>query len=304
MKAAQLIKNNGSQAVVQDVGKPQVAKGKVLVEVHEAGVNPFDWKVRDGGMPTTVTLGGDFAGKVVEVGPGVEGLRPGDEIYGMSGVFNGGSGSFAQYDLVDPHTVAPRPKSLSETEAGALPLTGMMALAALTEVLRLSAGQKLLIHGGAGGIGSIAIQIAKHLGAYVAVTCTAGQIDYVKSLGADEAIDFTSQRFEDVIHSYDAVYDLVGGDAYRRSYQVLRPGGTIISSLEEPDRELMDRYNVNAFYESFDVTTERLNRLAEMADQGVIKVHVDKTFPLDEANEAMEYQKQVHPRGKVVIDVR
>jgi NADPH:quinone reductase-like Zn-dependent oxidoreductase len=307
MKAAQLVKSDGKPALaITEVQQPQVKEGKVLVEVHEAGVNPFDWKMRDGNMdlPLPLTLGNDFAGVVKDVGSGVEGLTPGDEVYGMAGFFNEATGTFAQYDLVDPRTVAPRPAKVNETEAGALPLTGVMALEALTEMINLSRGQKILIQGGAGGIGSVAIQIAKNLGAHVAVTCATDQIDYVMSLGADEAIDYRTQRFEDVVHDFDAVYDLVGGDVYRKSYQVLRRGGVIVSSLEQPDDELTKKFQVKAIYEHFEVTTERLMRLAQLVDEGVVHVHVEKTFPLDEANEALDYQRDVHPRGKVVIDVK
>ncbi len=307
MKAAQLINEDGKQELeIKDVERPVVAEGKLLVEVHEAGVNPLDWKIAEGWYqaPTPVTMGGDFAGVIAEVGPGVSGLKPGDEVYGQAGFYNGGTGSFAQYDLAEAASVAPKPKTLSEAEASALPMAGMMALQALTEQLRLGQGQMLLIQGGAGGIGTIAIQLAKHLGAQVAVTCAADEIDYVKSLGADEAIDFRARKFEEVVHDYDAVYDLVGGDVYRRSYQVLKPGGAIISSLERPDSELMEKYGVTAIYQSFDVTTARLNKLAELVDAGVIKIHVEKTFPLQEARDALSYQENVHPKGKIVIDVK
>ena len=307
MKAARLMGEDGHQALaVMEVDKPVAVEGKVLVEVHEAGVNPLDWKIREGRMPAPlpVTMGGDFAGVVVDVGQDVPGLKPGDEIYGMAGFFNGGTGSFAEYDLVDARSVAVRPKTASEKEAAALPLAGMMALQALTEHLRLEPGQKLLIQGGAGGIGSIAVQLAKHLNVYVAVTCAADEFDYVKSLGADEAIDFRAHKFEDVIRDCDAVYDLVGGDVYRRSYQVLKPGGTIISTLERPDEELEEKYGVNAVYQSFDVTAERLSRLAELVDQGALMVHVEKTFPLDDVDAALAYQAEAHPKGKVVIDVK
>ena len=254
--------------------------------------------------PLPVTLGGDFAGVVVDVGPGVSGISPGQEIFGMAGFLNGGTGSFAEYDLVDARSVAARPRKASETEAAALPLAGMMALQALTEHLSISPGQKLLIQGGAGGIGSIAVQLAKHLGAHVTVTCGGEEVEYVRTLGADEAIDFRMLKFEDEVHDCDAVYDLVGGEVYRRSYQVLKPGGTIISTVERPDGELMEKYGVKAVYQSFDVTTERLNRLAELVDQGVIQVHVEKTFPLEDADKALAYQEQARPKGKVVIDIR
>jgi NADPH:quinone reductase-like Zn-dependent oxidoreductase len=307
MKAARLIKFAAEDAVsFEEIERPVVGEDKLLVEVHAAGVNPVDWKIRQGGMqvPLPITLGGDFAGKVVETGPGVKSFKTGDDVFGMAGLFQGGSGSFAEYALADYHTVAPRPAAVDETEAGGLPLTGVMALQALTEHFQISSGQKLLVQGGAGGIGSLTIQIAKHLGAYVAVTCAGGEFDYVRELGADEAIDFKTQRFEEIIHGFDAVYDLVGGEVYQRSFQVLKPGGIIVSSLMSPDKELMEKYQVTAIAQRNDPTSERLARLAQMASQGIVKVHVDRTFPLAEAGEAMTYQQTVHPRGKVVVAVK
>ncbi len=308
MKAVQLTKLDGGKGVfINDVDKPRLDDDRMLVEVHEAGVNPFDWKIRDaGGMgaPLPATLGGDFAGVVSDMGKNVAGFKPGDQVYGMAGFFNGGTGSFAEYDLIDPKTAALKPASINETEAGALPLAGVMAVQALTEIFKLAEGQKLLIQGGAGGIGSIAIQIATHQCAYVAVTCGKEEIGYVTELGADEAIDFRTQRFEDMIHDYDAVYDLVGGDVFRRSFKVIRPGGMIVSSLENPDEGLMQKHQVKAIYQHFDITTDRLNKLAQLVDEGVVKVHVEKTFPLDATGEAMTFLETVHPKGKVVINVK
>ncbi len=308
MKAAQLVQFNGEKGVsISEIDKPGVPDDGMLVEVHEAGVNPFDWKIRDaGGMGATLpaTLGGDFAGVVTEVGRNVAGFKPGDQVYGMAGFFNGGTGSFAEYDLIDPRTAALTPKSINETEAGALPLAGVMAVQALEEYFRLSEGQKILIQGGAGGIGSIAIQIANSRGAYVAVTCAGDEVDYVKELGADEAIDFRERRFEEVVHDCDAVYDLVGGDVYRRSFQALKPGGIIVSSLEEPDDELTQKHQVKAIYQHFEITAERLGRLAQLVDEGVVRVHVERTFLLDSADEAMTFLETIHPKGKVVIDVK
>ncbi len=185
-----------------------------------------------------------------------------------------------------------------------MPLAGVMAVQALTEYFQLSEEKKILIQGGAGGIGSIAVQIATHQGAYVAVTCAADEFDYVRDVGANEAIDFKAQRFENIIHDYDAAYDLVGGDVYRRSLKVLKPGGMIVSSLEDPDEELMQKHQVRAIYQHFEITTERLGRLAQLVDEDSIKVHVEKTFPLDAAGDAMTFLETVHPKGKVVIDVK
>ena len=307
MKAARLIKTDAKYDLsVTDVDAPSLEAGKVLVEVHKAGVNPLDWKIKEGAMSPRdpVTLGEDFEGVVRDVGAGVSGLEPGDEIYGMAGFVNGASGSFAEYDLVDPQNVALRPKSVGEAEAGALPLTGVMALQAVTELFRLSPGEKILIHGGAGGIGSIAVQLARNLGAHVAVTCAADETDYVRSLGASEAIDYETQNFEEVISGYDAVYDLIGGEVYEKSFRVLKPGGTIVSTLEPPDEDLMSKYGVKAIYQHFQPTRKRLMKLAVLVDEGDIKVHVDKAFPLTETSEALRFQKEARPKGKIVIDVK
>jgi NADPH:quinone reductase-like Zn-dependent oxidoreductase len=162
----------------------------------------------------------------------------------------------------------------------------------------------VLIHGGAGGIGSFAIQLAKHLGAYVAATATKQDAGYVMDLGADEAIDYKSQQFEALIKDYDAVYDTVGGETYKKSYQVLKSGGTLVSMLEQPDEELQKQYGVKAISQFTQVTTERLTKLAELVDQGSIKIHLDKTFPLEQAGEALEYIKTGQHHGKVVINVK
>jgi alcohol dehydrogenase len=172
--------------------------------------------------------------------------------------------------------------------------------------MRLSNDQKVLIHGGAGGIGSIAIQLAKHHGAHVATTVSANDIQFVKEdLGADEVIDYKTHTFEDVLsHDYDAVFDTVGGEKYTRSFKVLKGGGIIVSMLEQPVQELMDQFGVKAIYQFTKVSVERLTRLAEWIDQNNIRVHVERTFPLDDARAALDYQRDVHPRGKIVLAIR
>ena len=167
----------------------------------------------------------------------------------------------------------------------------------------LSKNQKILIHGGAGGIGSIAIQLAKHIGAYVSTTVDINDNQFVQELGADQTIDYKSQKFEDLLHDYDAVYDTIGGDTYKRSFKVLKKDGIIISMLEQPNSELMQQYGVKATFQFSQVNNERLNKLAQWVDQNNIRINVDRTFPLDETGYALDYQKDVHPRGKVVITV-
>jgi alcohol dehydrogenase len=309
VKAARIHNYGGPEAVqVEDISLPEPQAGELLIRIHAAGVNPIDWKIRAGYMKQMMplqlplTLGGDFSG-VVEVGADVADFKVGDEVYGQSGVLNGGSGSFAEFSIAKVGTIATKPRSVSHTEAGGLPLVGVSALQALTEHLRVSAGQKVLIHGGTGGIGSIAIQLARHLGAYVATTVSADDIDYVKGLGADEVIDYKSRKFEEVLGGLDAVFDTVGGDTYSRSFKVLKRGGRLVSMLEQPDQQLMKDFGVKAFAQFTQVNTERLRRLAELVDRNVLKVHVDKTFPLEQAAAALLYLETESPRGKVVLKI-
>ncbi|HKG72422.1 MAG TPA: zinc-binding dehydrogenase, partial [Nitrososphaeraceae archaeon] len=163
---------------------------------------------------------------------------------------------------------------------------------------------KILIHGGAGGIGSIAIQLAKKSDAYVATTASTNDKQFVEMLEADEVIDYKTQPFEDVIHDYDAVFDTVGGETYSRSFGVLTKGGIVVSMLEQPNSELMRQFGVKAIFQFTQVNRERLTKLAELVDQkNNIDIHVDKTFPLDEVGKALDYQKNAHPRGKIVLAI-
>lgn len=274
----------------------------MLVQVRYAAVNPFDLTVREGrarqmaelGFPATI--GGDFAGIVAETG---------EEVYGQANAL-GGQGSYAEYTPVKASQLAPKPKSIGFEQAAALPLVSSSAYQALVDHMNLQKGQKILIHGGAGGIGSVAIQIAKHLGAYVATTATAEDADFVKSLGADEVIDYKNQDFSTIIKDYDAVYDTVGGETKKKSYGVLKPGGALVSMIGPPepdDEELVKERRIKYTAQFTHVTTEHLNAITKLVDDGVLKPVIDKTFTLDEAAEALEYQKTAAPKGKVVIKV-
>jgi alcohol dehydrogenase len=314
MKSAQM-KSYGSSEVVKINQSTPVpndpSAGKVLVIVKAAGVNPSDWKIRDGFfqqmMPLQfpATLGMDFSGVIERVGEEVSGLKQGDdEVYGQAGVISGGSGAFAEMALANADSIAHKPKTLSHEEAAGLPTVGVSAWQALVESIGLSKGQKILIHGGAGGIGSIAIQLAKFLGAYVAATVSTNHKQFAKELEADEVIDYKTQSFEDLLHDYDAVFDTVGGETYTRSFKVLKRGGIIVSMLEQPNQELMESHGVKAIAQFTQVNRERLTRLAQWVDQNNIRVNVEKTFRLDEAGKALDYQRDVHPRGKIVLKIQ
>ncbi|MCE8429476.1 MAG: NADP-dependent oxidoreductase [Candidatus Methanoperedens sp.] len=312
MKAAQIRKYGSSEVV--DINKnapvPVISQGQILVEVYAAGVNPVDWKIREGYMKEMVplifpaTLGGDFSGVVIETGAGVSEFKKGDEVFGQASALRGGSGSFAEFVSTDTKVVSRKPRKVDHMKAAALPLVGVSAWQALVEHIGLSKGKKILIHGGAGGIGTMAIQLAKYLGAYVATTVNARDMEYARELGADEAIDYKNQSFEKILHDYDAIFDTVGGETYARSFAVLKKGGIIVSMLEQPRPDLMKKYGVNAIAQFTQVNNERLSRVAELADKNILKAQIEKTFPLEKAREALEYLQTGHPRGKVVLKIK
>ena len=311
MKAAQLTKYGDQDAlrVVQDAPRPVANSDQVLVEVYAASVNPFDWKVRQGYMKDAIalnlpaTLGGDVAGIVAEVGDNVTGFEIGQPVYGMANAV-GGQGSFAEYTPVSASQLAAKPQSVDFVQAAALPLTAISAYQALVDHMNLQAGQKILIHGGAGGIGSLAIQIAKHIGAHVATTVKADDKDYVTQLGADVVIDYTAEDFAVSISDYDAVYDTVGGETNTKSFDVLKSGGVLVSMVAEADQERVTTSEIKYIHQSTKPTVERLAKISSLVDEGYLEVAVDKIFPLEEAAQALEYLKSAHTRGKVVIQVK
>src|SRR5918994_3543656 len=299
MKSIQIKRYGGNDVV--EVNKtasvPSISSGKVLVNVKASGVNPVDWKIRGGYMQQIIQLqfpsilGMDFSGVVEQIGEvnsdASADFEQGDEVYGQASISSGGSGAFAELALANKDSIAHKPKTLNHLEAAGLPLVGVSAWQALVETIGLSNDKKILMHGGAGGIGSISIQLAKHLGAHVATTVSTNDIQFVKEeLGADEAIDYKTQTFENVLsHDFDAVFDTVGGETYTRSFKVLKRGGggIIVSILEQPVQELMDQFGVKAVFVFSQGNRERLTKLAEWVDQNNIRVNVERTFPLDEA---------------------
>jgi len=301
MKSVQIKKYGSSEAIEINQGAPEpvVSVGKVLVIVKAAGVNPIDWKIREGYMQQKFqlqfpsTLGMDFSGVIKQVGEGVSAFKQGKEVYGQASVVTGGSGAFAEMAVANADSIADKPRNLSYTEAAALPLVGISAWQALVENIGLSKDQKILIHGGAGGIGSIAIPLAKHLGASVATTVSTNDKQFVRELGASQVMDYKTENFEEILNDYDAAFDTIGGETYRRSFKVLKKGGIIVSMLEQPNSELMNQYGVKAIFQFTQVNRDRLTKLAQWVDQNNIQVNVEKTFSLDEAGNALDYQKDI-----------
>lgn len=296
--------------ITENIPEPSAKTGQVLIKVHAASINPFDSKIRSGiyqdSMPLQLPYipGGDFSGVVTSFGEGVAEFKVGDEVFGSALVLNGGSGAFAETCAANVKNSAYKPKKVDFVEAASLPLVGSSSIQALEEHIKLKGGQKILIHGGAGGIGSIAIQLAQHLGAYVATTVSSSDKAFVKDLGADQIIDYKTERFEEIVSGFDAVFDTVGGETTNQSFLVLKKGGVLVSMLGQPNEELAKQYQVTAIGQGTHTNSEHLSRLAELVDQGIIEPQVDKVFPLDQAKEAFDYLEKGSPKGKVVLKIK
>lgn len=309
MDAAQ-INSYGDNSVIEikpNTPKPTLKKGQILVENYAASINAIDWKMRSGYIPNLtfpITLGGDFAGKVVEVAEGLTDFKVGDEVYGQAIILNGGSGSMAELVAANITNTALKPKTINFEEAGALALAGVSAMQGLLEHIKLQKDQRILIHGGAGGIGHIAVQIAKSVGAYVATTVKAADVDFVKSLGADQVINYETEKFEEILKDFDVVFDNVGGEVAEKSFQVVKKGGIVVSMVGEPSQELAQEYEVTTIGQFTKTDTEHLNQLAELADSGKFKVHVNRIFTLDQTKKAFEYADNERPQGKVGIKIK
>lgn len=311
MKAAQIAEYGDSSVIrINEIKKPEVRTGQVLVEVHASSLNPFDTSIREGSMKEMipldlpVTLGGDIAGVVTEVGDDIVSVLVGDNVYGQANVVAGNSGAFAEFAATKAGQIAKAPEGLGFKEAASLPLVGVSAWQALVQHIQLEAGQKIFVHGGAGGIGTIAIQIAKHIGARVATTATGDGIEFVKQLGADEVIDYTSQDFTELVSGYDAVFDTTPGDASSKLLTILRPGGIAVSMLAQVDEEKARTLDVRVVTQSTHVTTEALDALRKLVESGVVSPQIDKVFSLEQIGEAFEARESGAVRGKVVISIR
>ncbi|WP_316529300.1 NADP-dependent oxidoreductase [Kitasatospora brasiliensis] len=292
-----------------EVARPEPGPGQILVAVHAAGVNPTDWKHRRHGYflgQPPFTLGWDVSGTVEAVGLGVSLFAPGDEVFGML-PYPYGAGSHAEYVTGPARAFVPKPAVLTHTEAGALPLVALTAWQALVDNARIQPGQRVLVHAAAGGVGHVAVQIAKARGAYVIGTASAAKHEFVRSLGADEVIDYRTADFVKEARDLDVVFDTLGGDDRLRSLETLRPGGTLVSILPQ------DLEEVTARAEELGVTVRAMlvehdqagmAAIAELAATGQLRVNVSGSYPLAEAAKAHAEGETGRVAGKLVLTVR
>jgi NADPH:quinone reductase-like Zn-dependent oxidoreductase len=291
----------------ETIDRPRPGPGEVLVKVRAAGVGPWDAWIRSGRsalpQPLPLTLGSDLAGEVHEVGPGSVELSAGEEVFGVTN--KQFLGAYAEYAVACASMLAKRPKSLTYVEAASVPVVAVTAWQALFEYARLGSGQRVLIHGAAGSVGSYAVQLAHGANVNVVATAASADMDYVRKLGAGEVIDYRSQRFEEHAREVDAVIDLVGGETQTRSFAVLRRDGKLISTVSPPDQRLAKNHNVHAEFFLVEVTNERLRKIAELLDRGKLKPEVGAVLPLWDARKAhMMLEGGIsRPRGKIVLSV-
>lgn len=315
-----------------DVPQPTLRDDDVLVEVHAAGLNLLDSKLRDGEFKLILpyrppfVLGHDVAGTVIRVGANVQRFKPGDEIYARSR--DGQIGTFAEFIAVNEADAALKPRNLTMEEAASIPLVGLTAWQVLVERADMRKGQKVLIHAGSGGVGTFAIQLARHLGATVATTTSTANVDLVRSLGADVVIDYKTQDFDKLLSGYDVVLSSLAGDTLRKSMDVLKPGGKLISISGPPDARFATQQGFSWFLRqvmralSFGIRRkagaagidysflfmrangEQLRQITLLVEAGIIRPVIDRVFPFEATNEALAYIETGRAKGKVVIKLK
>jgi NADPH:quinone reductase-like Zn-dependent oxidoreductase len=307
MKAAYFMKHGGPEVMEYgDVPDPVAAPGQLLIDVHAASVNGADWKVRAGSYAPVPAFpyipGRDFSGVVCALGHGVKDFAIGDAVFGVCDV--GQEAAYAEKVAIKSAIVARKPASLSHTDAAALALIGLTALVSVEDTLQLKSGETILIQGGAGGVASYAIQLAKHIGARVITTASAANHDYLRKLGADQIIDYNAQDFTKVVSGCDAVFDTVGGDVTQRSFAVLRPGGRAASIAAGQAAPLSPRADVVSLRPKVGRDRHHLDRIVALATSGIVGVPEVTLYKLSEAAAAHKVSEGRHFRGKLVFKVR
>jgi NADPH:quinone reductase-like Zn-dependent oxidoreductase len=292
----------------ESVPRPVPGAGEVLVKVHAAGVGPWDGWIRAGRsvlpQPLPLTLGSDLSGEVEEVGSDVADLRVGDPIYGVTNPRF--VGAYAEFAVASAAMLARKPASLTYVEAASVPVIAVTAWQGLFDEAQLTAGQTVVVHGAAGNVGAYAVQLAHRAGIRVVATAAADDAAWVRDLGAEVVVDFRAERFEDKVHNADAVLDLVGGETQRRSFEVLRRGGRLISAVSAPDQDLAKSHGVEAAFFLVKVTSRYLTEIADLIDAGTLRTRVGKVLTLANAREAhliLDGQLPA-PKGKIVLAVR
>ena len=292
---------------LEDIQTPEPGKGEVLVQVGAAGVGPWDAWIRAGKsvlpQPLPLTLGSDLSGIVEAIGPRETAFVPGDHVFGVTNPRF--VGAYAEFAVASAGMIAKRPTRLGDIEAASIPVVAVTAWQALFEQAHLGRGQTVLIHGGAGNVGAYAVQFASSAGLHVIATAGSHDLDYVRSLGAQEVIDFRAVRFDDKISAVDAVLDLVGGEVQQRSFAVLKRGGTLVSAVSPPDQAAADRHGVRAMFFLVNVTTSRLTQIAATIEAGDLVTNIGTVLPLADARTAHEMLEGLRPRprGKIVLSI-
>ena len=330
MKAAYITRyGNINDVQIDKQPRPSLTENAVLVKVHAASINPLDLRVLEGEfkailpVPFPFILGNDFAGTVVEVGSKVSQFKVGDEVYAKTDL----NGAFAEYTVVQQSSLALKPQNISMEQAAALPLVGLTSWQALVEIAKVKAGQKVLIHAGSGGVGSIAIQLAKSLGATVATTTSSKNSSWVKGLGADIIIDYKTMDFEQELKDYDVVLDTHGGKILEKSLNVLKRGGRLISISGPPDHAFVEVVNPNWFLKCVipllswsirhkakkrDISYsflfmqpngQQLSEISKLVESGKINPVVDKTYTFSEIKDAFHYVNTGRAKGKIVLKI-
>ncbi len=303
MKAIRIHQYGGPEVLAQvETQRPTPGPNEVLIKVQAAAVNPVDWKLRAGIVkdifPLTFpsTLGWDVSGTVEETGADVTRFKRGDEVYAL--VEGGG---YAEYAAAREAIVSRKPRTLDHVQAAAVPVAGVTAWQALFEVAQLTAGQKVLIHAAAGGVGNFAVQFAKARGAYVIGTASWKNQAFLHELGVDKAVDYQNTRFEETVRDVDVVLDTIGGETQERSFKVLKKGGILISIVQPPSQELATKYGVRALFYGAHASSSDLTEIGKLIDSGKVKTVVETVLPLAEVRRAHELIQSGHTRGKIVL---
>ncbi len=308
MKAVCIYSYGGPGVLVyEDAPRPHPGRGEVLIRVHAAGINPVDWKIREGHfkemLPHTLplVLGWDVSGVVEAVGSGVLRMKVNDEIYSRPDILR--DGAYAEFVVIRESEVAFKPKTIDHVHAAALPLAGLTAWQALFEAGGLTAGQRVLIHAAAGGVGTLAVQLAKEKGAHVIGTGSARNREFLLQLGVDQFVDYAKDRFEEVVEPVDLVFDTMGGETQERSWIVLKRGGMMVSIVTPPSAEIAEAHAVRQAFVFVQPNAAQLAEIAKLVDGGKLSAIVDTVLPLAEAKQAHQLSERGHTRGKIVLKV-
>ena len=292
---------------IEEMPVPQIAADELLIKIHAASVNPVDWMVREGYMKDMhlhklpLTLGQDFSGTVEKIGSSVKGFKIGDKVFGRPSMDR--DGSYAEYIEVRASEVALMPKTITYDEAAAIPVAGTTAFETLVNKAKIKKGQRVLILGASGGVGSMAVQIAKSKECYVLGTTSNVNVDFVKRLGANEVIDYTTQDFSKLFMDIDVVLDTVGGTNQEKAFNVLKKGGILVSIVSKPNIETANRFGVRCEYVSVGPNAHILNELRSLIEMGQIKPIIDKVFRLEDVKQAQNYSQSGKARGKIVLEI-